>query len=147
MIWEEWRVAVPERFLTIEGIASENVCNQLFKDFASKKGPARVCCFVSYSYADLPLGKQFEIVYSCSEPSNYVRTVVEIYASTQQMGIETDVVSYGWKTVSIFEFPNGIPDLVKNLPIVSSWYEKKGQYDLCLCNEEIYDAIKQPKEE
>jgi len=139
---EESRVPPEQRFLRVEGIAHLDVCEKVFKELSSKIGPNRVCPFVSFAYADLPIGKEFEIIYSCSEPSKYTETSVRLTAVTQQLAFESDGIPHGWKTICIFEFLSGVPEIISGLPIVQGWYVSDTKEHVCICNKESFDAIK-----
>jgi hypothetical protein len=142
MLWEEWRVPVEKRYLSIEGIAEEKVCEELFTGYQSKKGLNIISCFISYSYADLSMGKRFDTLYKDTEPLNFVITPVTVIAATQQLAHETDFVPYGWKTVCMLEFSEGVPEIVRNMPTVSSWFESDLMDNVRLCNQETYQARK-----
>jgi hypothetical protein len=138
----ESKIPIEQRFLTIQGKVNPESCEKVIKDFSSKMSPTKLCCFVSYAYETLPLGKTFDISFSYSEPDKYVETILEISLITQQFSEEWDSIPQGWKTVCIFNFPKGVPKLFLDLPTADGWGEVKSKDCICICNKENYEEIK-----
>jgi len=68
-----------------------------------------------------------------------VKCLSKVIAVTQQFAKPLSEIPDGWKTVCQIQFPKGLPDLVKRLPAVDSWYQNKEV--ICLCSEEAWAAI------
>src|SRR5690348_11575114 len=97
------------------------------------------CLFVSYAYADLPLGKRFDVIFPSEHPERAEATVTAIVGVTQQFGKPFDGVPHGWKTVCLLDFPEGEPATMAHLPTVDTWGESKAC--VCLCTRETLDSI------
>jgi hypothetical protein len=85
--------------------------------------------FVGFSYADLPVGKEFDVVYPKGKPERGELCRSEIVAVTQQFSKPMSEVPHGWKTICLVRFPAGIPSIVRDLPVVDGWY----QHEDCVC--------------
>jgi hypothetical protein len=95
---------------------------------------------VGFSYANLPFTKQFDIVFPKNRPQDGVRCTSRVVAATQQMGKPFSQIPHGWKTVCIIQFADGIPQLVKRLPTVDTWYQNDEW--VCICDEQAWEALK-----
>ncbi len=97
------------------------------------------CLFVSYAYADLPLGKRFDVVFPHGHPERAEATVTTMVAVTQQFAKPFDAVPHGWKTICLMDFPEGEPAVMAGLPTVDAWGESKTC--ICLCTREAARAL------
>jgi hypothetical protein len=117
-------------------------------------------CFVSYSYADLPLPKEFDTLFRFNRDETIVRREEEIdiifqpyhlstatfaririVAVTQQFAEVWQEVPDGWKTVCVIDFPDGAPALIDALPTVDAWGVSREV--VALCSRETLEAIQQ----
>lgn len=108
---------VSERYLTVQGRAGESLHAGLPVSFPRTARRA----FVSYSYADLPIGKQFDCCYPENMPSRVIPVPIRLLGVTQQFGKPFDQIPHGWKTICLFDFPEGVPPEVDALPILEGW--------------------------
>ena len=49
-------------------------------------------------------------------------TILLLKKVTQQWAKPYDSIPCGHKTICKFEFKNGIPEVIRNLPVISTWY-------------------------
>ena len=122
----EEMVPVEERWLMLTGRASGRAVIAVRGGLPSAwPGTAR-CVFVSYAYADLPVGKSFEIVFPLDQPRAAVEAPCRIVGVTQQYATALEEVPHGWKTLCVLDFPDGVPALIEDLPESDGW-EDGGQ--------------------
>jgi len=100
----------------------------------------RRCFFVGFAYADLPFTKRFDVVFPKGRPQDGVRCVCRIIAATQDFGKPFPEIPHGWKTICLIQFTGGMPRLVRQLPVVDSWYQNKEW--VCICDEATWDHLK-----
>jgi hypothetical protein len=131
---------VEKRFLWLDGFVSPKALAQVSAGLPLSKPENCDTFFVGFSYADLPRGEQFQILFPKSDPEKAERCPSKVIAITQQFSKPFSEIPAGWKTVCQIHFPNGLPDLVKRLPTLDSWYQNREV--VCLCNEESWAAIK-----
>jgi hypothetical protein len=124
-------VPLDERVLTVEGRASPDALFHV-QEALPKERPAHCeVLFISFAYADIPLGRTFYIAFPTSDPKSETRTRCVIRAVTQQYANPFGEVPHGWKTICLVEFPEGIPGVIASLPTVNGWYENRQTVSLC----------------
>lgn len=138
---EETKIPLEQRFLIITGIAESNICEKFFGEEYPLGSENILCCFISFAYADLPIGKSFNTAFTRSKPNQNFNTLIEIKAVTQQFGDKLTSVPYGWKTICILYFPQGIPQAIRKLPTVKDWYESDIEDHICITDEKSLTAI------
>jgi len=79
--------------------------------------------FLSFNYADLPVGKQFDCCYIRDDEAKVIWTTVTIIAVTQQFSVAWDHIPHGWKTLTILRFEPEVPSIIRDLPATAGWYE------------------------
>ncbi len=130
---------VEQRFLHLVGRASAKVVTLLRGGLPGELPPDTAILFVGFSYADIPLGKTFSVAFPTDKPSEAVQCASRIIAVTQQFGKPINEIPHGWKTICAVEFPAGIPQLVRELATVESWYENSN--GLCISDPATVIAI------
>ena len=139
MWWTEDRTPVEQRFLFFKGKVSKRV--KLPKSGLHDYDlPNAELLFVGYAYADIPLGKKFEVVFPKDRPEAGLLRESQIIAVTQQFDVPLEVIPHGWKTICVVQFPQGVPELVSNLPVVEDWFAYNDY--VCVCGVETWEAIK-----
>ena len=139
MLAEE-AVPLNERFLFTTGIVSAKTLAIVGDGFSIAPSPNGRILFFSFAYADLALGNAFSFVFPRKRPQDAVETEAVITAVTQQWGKPFDDLPHGWKTISLVEFPRGVPALIDALPIVDHWYESA--VSVCLANQDTVSALR-----
>jgi hypothetical protein len=129
-----------ERYLWMEGILSAKARGAIRQGLSDPVPPNSEIVFVGFSYADLPLGKEFEIIFPRNRPDLGLSCRSRIVAATQQWGKPFHEIPHGFKTIAVIQFPDEIPQLVRELPTVSSWYESNDW--VCLCNRDTWECLK-----
>jgi len=138
-VLNEDNVPIKDRRLVVEGMASSQTLERVRAGLPAVLPQTVRCLLVSYSYADLPLGKSFQFVLPSRTPTEFARTLAVIHAVTQQLGKPFDSIPHGWKTICAVDFPHGVPDLIERLPIVGTWGES--QDAVALCCQDTIDAL------
>ncbi len=154
--------AVPlyHRYLSVEGHLSSKTRRLIRAGLPEDLPQNSRVCFLAYSYADLPLPKEFDCVFHYHRDETKVRhadeleilfrpkhlaTVasarVRILAVTQQSGEELEDIPDGEKTIAVLEFPDGVPSIIDELPTVNEWGESSEA--VALCSQETLQAILQ----
>jgi hypothetical protein len=135
----EEQTDVSERYLWLEGKVSKKALALLEKGLPASKPTNSDNFFVGFSYADLPLIKEFDVAFPKGKPELGFLCQSRILAVTQQFAHPWDTVPHGWKTVCLIEFPDGMPSLVLDLPEVDNWYIV--QEYVCLCSHETWEHL------
>ena len=120
---EENEVDLADRILCLEGSVSDRIFNSVKAGlpFGCK---AAECYFVTFSYADLPLPKQFEVIFMLAQPDQADIAPVVIKAVTQQFSRAWDSVPHGWKTICWLENATSHSKILRAMPQVDGWYVK-----------------------
>lgn len=71
--------------------------------------------FIGYSYADIPLPKQYEVLFELKNPFDHIITPIHLIF-THDGRREVFHIPYGYGTIAILQFPQGIPEMINNLP-------------------------------
>src|SRR5438552_3557606 len=129
---EEADVSVSERYLVVEGHVSEKSKRQVHKGLPREVRSNHRTCFVSYAYADLPLGKEYDVIFAFNRDEAIVRDPEGLIAGrrfrpshlataisyqtriihvTQQFAFVEPGIPHGWKTICVLEFPDGAPSI------------------------------------
>jgi len=138
-VLNEENVPIRDRCLVVEGVASSKTLERVRAGLPAVLPLTARCLLLSYSYADLPLGKTFQCVFPGREPTKFEGTLAVIHAVTQQFGEPFDSIPHGWKTVCVVDFPRGVPWLIERLPIVGAWGES--QEAVALCGRDAIEAL------
>ena len=136
----ETNTPVLERYLWFEGKVSPRAMEHAKSGLPADRPPHAELLFVGFAYADLPLGKQFDVVFPKDRPQEGVRCESRIVAATQQWGKPLTEIPDGWKTICLVEFPHGIPEFVRELPVVDDWH--KNAKWVCVCDAATWDCLK-----
>lgn len=130
---------VEQRYLSLEGIVSPARMELIKAGLSSALPSSTEVVFVGFAFADLALTKQFDIVFPKDKPQDGVRCVSRITSVTQEMGRPFPEMPHGWKTICAIHFPDGVPSLVKQLPVVDDWYQNKNW--VCICDEHTWEHL------
>jgi hypothetical protein len=131
---------IEQRYLWFDGKLSPKVLKAIRFGLPGDIPPRSAILFVGFSYASLPIGKCFDVVFPKDRPGLGVKCPSRIRAVTQQWGKPFDHVPHGWKTICIVEFPDGVPSLIECLPSIDAWYENR--YGVCVCDENTWEQLK-----
>ena len=75
----------------------------------------------SFAYADLPVGKTFEVVFPLSTPEAMVRSDSEIVAAIHEwVPLPIPFIDAGHRSICLLNFPDGIPAIVRELPLTDN---------------------------
>jgi hypothetical protein len=130
---------VEERFLCLEGFVSAKAMAQVSAGLPAPKPAKAEAFFVQFAYADLPIGKEFQVAFLKNKPETFVNCLGKVTAVTQQFGKPFPEVPHGWKTICYIQFPTELPELLKQLPTVDAWYQNTEV--VCLSSLETWQAI------
>jgi hypothetical protein len=135
----EDKVPVERRYLVLDGIVSNRSLELIKSGLPQQHPPNALVLFVEYAYADVPLGRSFQVVFPYGNAELGIRAECRIVAVTQQFGRPFDLVPQGWKTICIIEFPKGTPDLIQQLPIIDNWFEFRDR--VCISSGKTWHAL------
>lgn len=136
----ESSVQVEERFLWFEGKVSPEAMGHVRAGLPTVWPPHTEVLFVGFAYADLPLDKRFDAVFPRDRPREGVQCECRIIAATHQWGKPLLEIPHGWKTICVVEFPNGTPELIRQLPVVNGWHQN-GDW-VCVTNDATWEKLK-----
>ena len=128
-----------QRFLVASGIASAKVLAAVRTGLLIAPSPNGRILLFGFAYADLALRKAFAFVFPRDRPQDAVATEAVIAAVTQQWGKPFDELPHGWKTISLVEFPRGVPAVVDALPVVDGWDDSG--VEVCFANRDALTAL------
>ncbi|MEN2472447.1 hypothetical protein [Burkholderia sp. GS2Y] len=128
---QESDVPLSERVLAVEGRASPTVLFQVQSAFPTERPANCEVLFISFAYADIPIGRVFNVAFPTGIPKSATKTRCAIVAVTQQYAKPFGEVPHGWKTICLVEFPEGVPEVIASLPMVTGWYENRKTVSLC----------------
>lgn len=169
-LFTEDRVPAVERVLAVRGVLSSEAVSRIkhnmrpalrsakptlpadeFKiieravdDFLSLgKLSAPVFLAASFGYADIPLGKAFGAVCSKSDVSNGAASQSILRAVINEwMPIAMDGIPRGHRTACLFDFPQGVPELIAQLPEVNFPTPTGIEERVYLCTQQTWDLLK-----
>ncbi|MEU2130202.1 hypothetical protein [Streptomyces sp. NPDC018352] len=111
-----------ERVLLVESRANKEALAAFGHGF-TRRSANEEALFLSFNYADVPVGRTFDCCFRRVDESDVVRVTVTVVSVTQQFGVGWDEIPHGWKTLTLLRFEPEIPSLISDLPEASSWYE------------------------
>jgi hypothetical protein len=135
----EERVPLEARVLVADGQLADHVLEKLRSGLPATWPATTRCLLFLYAYADLSLGKRFDVVFPSSAPEPVVRAPSVIVAVTQQFGKPFDSIPHGWKTVTLVDFPSGVPALIDQMSRVDGF--TRSPLRVGLATEETWRAI------
>ncbi len=111
--------------LRIIGIASRKLVEQYKKAFnVTSFNDNELLLFCDYSSFEIKIGHVFNTIKDLKRA--IIRdSNIKLQYATQQSFIPLRDIPQGYKTICLFEFPLSIPEIVKDLPTISDWYEAK----------------------
>lgn len=113
---------VVERVLCVQSRADEGVirtCGAVIPPAADNE----VLLFLSYTYADVPLGRRYDCCFRRADETDVSWVTVTVVAATQQFLIGHDELPHGWKTLALLRFEPEIPTMIRDLPEASTWHQ------------------------
>ncbi|NMV40546.1 hypothetical protein [Ralstonia insidiosa] len=120
-----------ERVLIIEGRASQAALANIGAGLPEERPANSEVLFISFAYAEIPIGRTFSMVFPTSAPQSATRTHCQILAVTQQFAKPFHEIPHGWKTICLVKFEGDIPDVIASLPAVGGWHENRNTVSLC----------------
>ncbi|QJB35666.1 hypothetical protein HF329_31985 [Chitinophaga oryzae] len=113
--------------LKILGRASDSIRAKYMQVFNIDKND--VLLFCDFSEFDIPLGTVFTVIEDM-EGSKYTVEEAVLKSVSQGFFLPFDMVPRGHKTICLFSFLAGPPEIIQRLPVISDWYESKGYFIL-----------------
>lgn len=90
---------------------------------------------------DLEIGKEFDVIFSRSNPHEYINIDSKLNYLNFNQNIESDILPSGYAGVCLIDFPNGKPNLLNILPEFGSTEIGKGSDKLYLTTQSVMDKI------
>ncbi|MGP3975767.1 hypothetical protein ACTWQF_17510 [Streptomyces sp. 8N114] len=112
-----------ERVLLIESRADEGALTAIGQGLP-RRSAKEEALFLSYNYADVPVGRSFHCCFRRSDESDVVSVTTTVVAVTQQFGVALDVIPHGWKALAVLRFEPEIPAMVRDLPEAAGWFDQ-----------------------
>ncbi|MFI9051470.1 hypothetical protein [Streptomyces sp. NPDC053427] len=112
-----------DRVLLIESRADEGALASIGQSLPRRSANDEAL-FLSYNYADVPVGRRFGCCFRRSDESDVVRVTTTVVAVTQQFGVGWDEIPHGWKTLAVLRFDPEIPALIRDLPEAARWFDQ-----------------------
>jgi hypothetical protein len=131
---------VDQRFLWIEGSVSPKSMALIKAGLPEARPCDTAIVFVGFAYADLPVPKQFDVIFPRRNPQDGIHCQSRIIAVTQQFAKPFQEIPHGWKTVCMIQFVGGIPETIRKLPEVDSWFQNDEW--ACVCGNATWELLK-----
>jgi hypothetical protein len=104
---------------------------------------APVYLAVSFGYADIPLGKAFSAIFDKSNVSAGANTQCVLRAVINEwLPLAMDGIPHEHRSVCLFDFPQGMPDLITQLPHVNFPVPAEAEERLYLCAQQTWELRK-----
>jgi hypothetical protein len=102
----------------------------------------RIHLAASFAYADVPIGKVFEIIFPLGRPEAQIRcTAILSGVIGEWRPLVMQGTSKGHRFVGVFEFPNGVPELILNMEEVDAFMQTKSENQVCLCGQQTWRRL------
>ncbi len=95
---------------------------------------------VSFAYADIFIGKTFEIAFPRNKPKEGVKCKAIIQAILQEhLVIPVDCVSCGHRSICLINFPEGIPTIISQMKQVTGFMQDNLEDEIFLCSKDTWE--------
>jgi hypothetical protein len=109
---------------------------------ALPESDTQVYLAASFAYADLVVGKVFDVVFPANRVEEGVRCRSILSAVIAEwMPLVLDEVSCGHRSICLFDFPEGIPSIISEMVEVEQFMQARWKEHRYLCNEEAWQAL------
>lgn len=132
-----------DRVLKIAGRVSEETLNRVNltePEVSSEPSQYNItncrALFFCNSYATIPIGKQYEIVFPFRTPSIGTEVYTEVIAATSITGEVLISLPDNWRTIALVYFQSGVPPIIDSIPVVDEWANLDNP--LCLSSKETW---------
>ncbi|MEO1033259.1 MAG: hypothetical protein AAFX55_17780 [Bacteroidota bacterium] len=151
-----------QRFLFSDELLSEQAIyelrNEVIKRFEKRekdshydkfinwtKKENEVVIFTLYAYADFETPKTFDCLFDLNHPNDYINCNFKLTQSLYEGFYPTGIIDHGHKHMCVFEFENGIPEIIKKLHMAKGlkYDVPKNSFQLGICNSVDFGLIKE----
>ena len=96
--------------------------------------------FVSFAYADIFIGKTFEVAFVRSKPKEGVKCKAIMQAILHEhLVIPVDYVGHGHRSICLINFPNGFPSIISQMKQVGGFMQVNPNDEVFLCSQETWN--------
>jgi hypothetical protein len=113
-----------ERVLLVESRADRTAL-AAFGQGLPECSAGEVALFISYNYADVPVGRRYDCCFRRSDEADVTWVTTTVVAVTQQFRHPWDTIPHGWKTLTVLRFEPEIPSLIRDLPEAACWFDQR----------------------
>lgn len=118
--------------------------NSIYQYKQIPKSDTQVYLIASFSYADLFVGKTFDVIYRYNDASTGIKSKAVILAFIHEWcGIPVPYVGCGHRSICLIDFPDGIPNLITELPEIDKYKASNLGKKAALCSEETWNLFSQ----
>ena len=121
-----------KKFLHTKGV-DQVTANQLLDDPFTEN---TVLLFCLYSYADIPLNSQFQIIFDLNNPDDFQETNITLNLVALNGTLPVNQIDHGHKSYSFFKFEKKVPWLIERLTPVEF------ENEIGICKSEDWPTIK-----
>jgi hypothetical protein len=84
-----------------------------------------VYCAVAFAYAQLPVGKTFEVLFPAYQPAAAVQSPAVLVAVINEwIPLPMPYIEAGHRSICLFDFPAGVPGLIQSLATVERFMQR-----------------------
>jgi hypothetical protein len=109
-------VTVPEAVRRCGERLGEKAAGTVWRYLQRPRHPEAIHLVVIAAYADLPLGKEYDILFRLRPPHDPEPTRA-VLCHVVNWGLPWHEVSHGHHQICVFEFPEGVPSLIQDLHV------------------------------
>jgi hypothetical protein len=98
--------------------------------------------FVYHPYYDTKVNTTFDILYVCQDIENFIEVKCTLKYVSVNPSYEIDYIPAGFSALCLFEFENGIPEIIKKLPIFMEKRDSLKHESLVLTQKAVWEKLK-----
>ncbi len=97
---------------------------------------------VSFAYAQLPIGKTFQVLFPARRPEGAVQAPAVLMAIIGEwIPLPMPFVEAGHRSICLFDFPAGVPRMIQQLPEVEQFMQTRTSEHVWLTSEETWQHL------
>ncbi len=139
--WNHERESVRSWLATRPTTISDNRAQQMLQTIGMPLSPKEIAMAVIHCYADIPPGTKYDVAFDPTDPDINESTHAETVFGVVLGRYVEKTLGHGWHQTVVLRFADGLPRLLKQLPIdtITSLY-----FGLCSRNDfpKIYQSLR-----
>jgi hypothetical protein len=97
---------------------------------------------VSFAYAQLPVGKTFDMLFPARRPEEAIRSQIVLTAVINQyVPLPMPFLEAGHRSICLFDFPAGVPAIIQTLPTVGQMIQQSPTKNVWVSSTETWQCL------